>query len=617
MNSPIKSAMGIRGRLVSGFSIIAVILIVVVLFTVYIVSKTQQFETTVLNVNLPTYNSIIEIDKHLFQLSATQRGWLLTHDEQFKIERAATLVSLSRVIMKIEKLTEQWNHMEQVQVWKEIKLLLEQYKIEQDKVQNIADSAEAIQQLMTGPVVIYNQILTLVNGPLDANGSRSGGLLDVQYKEVQEGTKTIVQDMKTIKFILFSLLITTIVVCSITALLTARKILKPLNEAIDIAKQIAAGERTIEITSTEDDETGKLLSSLQVMQASIKSKEEQLQLSEEKTRTLLDNIIKTANEYSAHSSKVALGDLTQRLNVDNFNEMAQLGNDLNLMTVRLAEMTKKITEASNNMTSSLDEVKHASEQQSIGVTEQASSINEITASLEEIDKSASQTMEKAKILGRLATQTSDKGQAGLDAVKQSIDGMKSVREKVQTIATTILALSNQTQQVGEITAVVNTLAQQSKMLALNAAIEAAKAGEAGKGFAVVATEIKNLAEQSEQSTVQVQKILEEIRQATEKAVIATEEGAKGVDQGTGFVEQMDDIVRSLVDAFYETMIASQQIEAAVRQESLGIEQITVGMNEINQVTTSFVTTVKQSNESINQLGEIAKNIKEYVDVYSV
>src|SRR4029077_15008864 len=116
-------------------------------------------------------------------------------------------------------------------------------------------------------------------------------------------------------------------------------------------------------------------------------------------------------------------------------------------------------------------------------------------------------------LGEIAERTQEKGQLGLEAVEQSIQGMKSVRDKVQMIAQTILDLSNQTQQVGEITSVVNTLAQQSKMLALNASIEAAKAGEAGKGFAVVATEVKNLAEQSEQSTTQVQKILEDIRRA--------------------------------------------------------------------------------------------------------
>lgn len=328
-------------------------------------------------------------------------------------------------------------------------------------------------------------------------------------------------------------------------------------------------------------------------------------------------IIAPIKSFSQHSSRVASGDLTQHMTIDSNDEMGVLGKDLNTMTESLAAITRKITEASNEMISTLEEVKQASTQQATGISEQASSINEITASLEEIDKSATQTMEKAKILEQISEETSKKGQMGLEAVQNSIEGMQSIHDRVQIIAKTILELSNQTQQIGEITNVVNTLALQSKMLALNASIEAAKAGEAGKGFAVVASEVKNLAEQSEQSTIQVQKILEDIKHGTEKAVLATEEGAKGVTQGTGVVEQMGEIMHSLTDAIHETLIACQQIEAAVRQESLGIEQITLGMNEINQVTASFVNTVKDTTVLINKLNETAKNMKQCVDVYKV
>lgn len=331
------------------------------------------------------------------------------------------------------------------------------------------------------------------------------------------------------------------------------------------------------------------------------------------TRSILRHI----NVFRQHSSRIASGDLRQHIELETNDEIGLLGKDLNTMTDSLSGVTRLITQACHNMVSTLEEVRQAVDMQSSGATEQASSINQITVSLDEIEKSSSQTMEKARELGMVAERTREKGQLGLEAVQQSIQGMKSVREKVQLIAQTILELSNQTQQVGEITGVVNTLAQQSKMLALNASIEAAKAGEAGKGFSVVAAEVKNLAEQSEQSTTQVQKILEDIRRATEKAVMVTEEGAKGVDHGTGLVEQTGEVVKSLSDVIHEATIASQQIEAAVRQEGAGIEQITAGMNEINQVTSSFVNSVKQTTEAISNLATIAKDLKEQVDTYKI
>lgn len=328
-------------------------------------------------------------------------------------------------------------------------------------------------------------------------------------------------------------------------------------------------------------------------------------------------IIKHINLFRQHSGRIASGDLTHFISVESSDELGQLGNDLNTMTGSLAAITKEITQACHGMVTTLEEVRHAVDSQSAGASEQASSINEITASVSEIEKSTTQTMEKAKTLGEVAERTRERGQLGLNAVEQSVQGMKVVRDKVEIIAQTILDLSNQTQQVGEITSVVNNLAQQSKMLALNASIEAAKAGESGKGFAVVAAEVKNLAEQSEHSTEQVQKILEDIKHATEKAVMATEEGTKGVDHGTGLVEQTGEIIRGLNDVIHETTIASQQIEAAVRQESAGIEQITAGMNEINQVTSSFVESVKQTTEAMTNLSKVAKDLKKHVDVYKM
>ncbi|MBV9575729.1 MAG: methyl-accepting chemotaxis protein [Gammaproteobacteria bacterium] len=326
-------------------------------------------------------------------------------------------------------------------------------------------------------------------------------------------------------------------------------------------------------------------------------------------------IIKHVNLFRQHSNRIASGDLTHFISVTGSDELGQLGTDLNTMTNSLASITKEITQACHSMVTTLEEVRHAVDSQSSGASEQAASINEITASVSEIEKSTAQTMDKARALGEVAERTRERGQLGVDAIEQSVQGMKAVRDKVQIIAQTILDLSNQTQQVGEITAVVNNLAQQSKMLALNASIEAAKAGESGKGFAVVAAEVKNLAEQSEHSTEQVQKILEDIKHATEKAVMATEEGTKGVDHGTGLVEQTGEIIRSLNDVIHETTIATQQIEAAVRQESAGIEQITAGMNEINQVTSTFVESVKQTTEAMANLSTVAKDLKKHIDVY--
>ncbi len=226
-------------------------------------------------------------------------------------------------------------------------------------------------------------------------------------------------------------------------------------------------------------------------------------------------------------------------------------------------------------------------------------------------------MTKAQTLREVTKNTYEQGKLGTESVAQSIEGINALEEKMKLIAQTIIDLSTNTQQIGDITSVVNTLAQQSKMLALNASIEASKAGEAGKGFAAVATEVRNLAEQSEQSTVQVQKILEDIRRTAEKAVTVTEEGAKALESETKLIDKAGQVIQTLSKMINETSISSQHIEVAIRQETVGIEQIVASMNEINRTTSTFSGGIKELMEFIHKLDDIAKHLKDGVNTYKV
>ena len=330
-----------------------------------------------------------------------------------------------------------------------------------------------------------------------------------------------------------------------------------------------------------------------------------------------DQIETSVKNYSAFIEKVAQGDLRESVEAEGDDELGQLGRNLNIMTKSLASMTSEVGGASSAISSSLSQLQAAVNAQSAGASEQAAAVNETTATLEEIKATSVQTLDKVKQMGSAAEQARRDGELGLETVQQVVVGMEAIRERVQNMAQTILALSEQTQQIGEITGVVNSLAQQSKMLALNASIEAAKAGEAGKGFAVVAAEVKELAEQSQHSTAQVQKILQDIRHATDRAVMATEEGSKGVDAGVVLVQKSGDLMRQLSTVIREVERASQQIVAAVRQEAAGIDQVNTAMQEINKVTSQFVASTVQTTEAASALGGVADKLKDSISKYRV
>lgn len=548
------TTLSIRKRIFLGFTAIAFILIVAIAIILAKVISVKNFATQIASQDLPSFDSYIDLNGNIYKTQAILYRWITTHNATDKMELENTWQNINNSIDNIKAYVKITNNKEYINTWSHIEPALVQLKQNQEKIINTSLSTPSASIILMSNA----ELLPALNEALNY----LEGFINAK-KDRYGG--------------LFDI---------------------HFNQLESNSYTISTDMRTVEFT----------LFSLLIL-VIISSFFIAIYTSR--------GINKYINVFRKHSSNIAAGDLTKRLVINTEDDMGKLGNDLNIMTESLAKVSTQINNACHEMISTLEEVKQSSNIQSSGATEQASSINEITSSLEEIEKSSTQTIEKAKTLGEIAERTRTKSQLGLQAVEQSSVGMKTVREKVQTISQTILELSNQTQQIGEITAVVNTLAQQSKMLALNASIEAAKAGDAGKGFAVVASEVKNLAEQSEHSTAQVQKILEDIRHATEKAVMATEEGIKGVDQGSVLVEETGEVVRNLSEVIHEATIASQQIEAAIRQEGVGIEQITAGMNEINQVTYSYVESVKQTTEAITHLTENVKNLKEYIDIYKI
>jgi methyl-accepting chemotaxis protein len=172
----------------------------------------------------------------------------------------------------------------------------------------------------------------------------------------------------------------------------------------------------------------------------------------------------------------------------------------------------------------------------------------------------------------------------------------------------VLALSQQTQQIGDIISSVNEIAEQSKLLALNAAIEAARAGEQGRGFGVVATEIRALAEQSKQATANVRKILMDIQKATQTAVFVSDEGNRRAEEGAVRVRSIGDKLGALVRVIAETARASRQIANSMKQQRFGLEQILAAMRGINQVVGETASGVREIEETVRGLASASERL---------
>jgi len=279
------------------------------------------------------------------------------------------------------------------------------------------------------------------------------------------------------------------------------------------------------------------------------------------------------------------------------------------------DLTTRLTETAMRLEAAAAELSSGTSQQGAAASEQAAAINQITTTMAEIRQTSAQALEKAESVIVTAEKSTRTSEIGAKAVEESISAMMQLREQVESIAEKILALSEQTQQIGEIIASVNDIAEQSKLLALNASIEAARAGEHGKGFAVVATEIRSLADQSKQATVQVRKILGEIQKATNSAVMVTEEGSKRADSGVDLSNRAGENIHQLTIAIEESANIAKQIAGSAKQPNAGIEQVSIGMANINKAAGDTVASIRQTEQTARALGDLGRVIRETIAEY--
>jgi methyl-accepting chemotaxis protein len=162
---------------------------------------------------------------------------------------------------------------------------------------------------------------------------------------------------------------------------------------------------------------------------------------------------------------------------------------------------------------------------------------------------------------------------------------------------------------------VNDIAEQSHLLALNAAIEAAAAGEHGRSFSVVAGEMKNLADQSKQATVQVRSILGDIQKAITSSVMLTEEAVKRVESGRQQAEVADRTIRQLTGNIQQSVQAFQQIVAGSGQQQVGFEQVTQAVKNIGVASEQTAMSTKQSEKAAANLNALAQQLRAAVERY--
>ena len=448
-------------------------------------------------------------------------------------------------------------------------------------------------------------------------------LLQQRDKESKASYRT------TIALIVFGIPISIIFLATISFFIV-RNIVQPLRDITVSAELIAAGDLNIRVmTSKRNDEIGVLaqtfirmgnsLSTMAEIAGQIAAGDVSVTVTPQSKQDVMGNalaqMVVSLNSSAEVARQIAAGNLSVAVIPQSDKDV--MGNSLASMGGSLREVIKELIEGVNVLASSSSEIMASTNQVTSGATETAAAVSETTSTVEEVKQAAMVSSQKARTVADIAQKTVQIAQTGWKSAEESIAGMGRIQKQVESIAESVVRLSEQSQTIGDIIATVNDLAEQSNILAVNAAIEAAKAGEQGKGFAVVAQEVKSLAAQSKEATVQVRAILNDIQKATNAAVFATEQGNKAVEDGVRQSKEASEAIRQMSTSIDESAQAAIQIAASSHQQLAGMDQVALAMESICKAGEQNLTGMKQVETTVRGLHDLGQRLKDVVGRYKV
>ncbi|EBX0464817.1 methyl-accepting chemotaxis protein [Salmonella enterica subsp. enterica serovar Lexington] len=282
-------------------------------------------------------------------------------------------------------------------------------------------------------------------------------------------------------------------------------------------------------------------------------------------RYLVAMMVKPLERIRQQFQRIAQGDLSQPIEALGRNCVGRLVPLLRAMQDSLREAVSTIRAGSDNIWRGATEISTGNNDLSSRTEEQAAALEETAASMEQLTATVKMNAEHA----RQASQLADA--ASLTAGKGG--------ELVSDVVETMNGISASSQQIAEITTVINSIAFQTNILALNAAVEAARAGEQGRGFAVVAGEVRNLASRSAGAAKEIEALIgESVRRVAQGAQLVQETGAT-----------MDAILRGVT----EVTTIMKQIASASEEQSKGISQVGVAITQMDSVTQQNAALVEQ------------------------
>lgn len=332
---------------------------------------------------------------------------------------------------------------------------------------------------------------------------------------------------------------------------------------------------------------------------------------------LSGKIIASLRQTIDIAKRIALGDLTGKIQVNGTDEIAELEASLQDMQSNLHGIVSGIIEASRTLQSMSQSLHGSSATIVYGIAEQLKAATTMASAVEEMSMNISVINTHAQSADEAMHASSQLAGEGKNVLMRVKESMRKIESSSQDTRSVVESLGKESEQISNIINVIKSIADQTNLLALNAAIEAARAGEQGRGFAVVADEVRSLAARTASSTVEITAMINAIQAGVSNAVSGMQSGVSLIDNGSALAVTAEQAVGQTVTKISEVTKMVSEMSSALREQRTASEMIAQEVHQIAELGEQNNAASVTANEAIARLHELSVNIQKMVSRFSI
>ncbi|MCG7497414.1 methyl-accepting chemotaxis protein [Vibrio sp. Of7-15] len=315
--------------------------------------------------------------------------------------------------------------------------------------------------------------------------------------------------------------------------------------------------------------------------------------------------------------QLAQGHLSVRADQDGDNEISQLSGDVNKTVTQLHETVEALTRISEEVASASTELASVMTQAEVNAHQEQNELDQVASAVTELSCTADNVSDNATAADSTAKQADELANASLDVFSEVDTANGQMSTALNDAAQVVTQLKDQSEQINAVVEVIRGVSDQTNLLALNAAIEAARAGESGRGFAVVADEVRMLAARTQDSTAEIQTIIEELQQKSVLANQSMQESLTMLTRTEELSRQANDSVIGITQSVANINDMNTQVATAAEQQSQVTQDINRNINTMSELVNQNVTGITQSASASSELSQLAEKQKQQLSFFKL